>query len=57
MIVLKGKYNSAKVFTNNIDEATREQIVTLCDQDFTTEGSNPYQYERRINPCCWQRQS
>lgn len=34
MITLKGKYNSAKVFTNNIDEATKEQITTLCDQDF-----------------------
>ncbi len=29
--VLKGKYNSAKVFTDNIDEASRQQIMKLLD--------------------------
>ncbi len=35
MVTLTGQYNGAKVFTDNIDDATKEQIVTLCNQDFT----------------------
>lgn len=35
MIELKGKYNSAKVFTDVIDEASVSQIIELCNQDFT----------------------
>ena len=38
MIEIKGKYNTAKIFTENVDEASREQILTLCNQPFT-EGS------------------
>lgn len=32
MIVLNGKYNSAKVFTESIDESAIAQIITLCNQ-------------------------
>lgn len=35
---IKGKYNSAKVFTDNVDDKSLEQIKALCDQAFT-EGS------------------
>ncbi len=35
MIELQGKYNIAKVFTENIDQETSSQIITLLDQDFT----------------------
>jgi len=38
MIEIKGKYNTAKVFTENVDEASKEQILTLCNQPFA-EGS------------------
>lgn len=38
MIIIKGKYNEAKVFTDNLEESAREQIQTLCDQPFV-EGS------------------
>lgn len=37
MIKLEGKYNSAKVFTDNIDQATKDQIVELLNQDFTQD--------------------
>ena len=39
MLELKGAYNSAKVFTDNIDETTISQIIELCNEEFTT-GSN-----------------
>lgn len=32
MLELKGKYNTAKVFTNNIDTETISQIINLCNQ-------------------------
>lgn len=32
MIILNGKYNSAKVFTEVIDEASISQIIALCNQ-------------------------
>lgn len=35
MIELKGKYTTAKVFTDNIDQETISQIINLCNQDFT----------------------
>ena len=35
MIELKGKYNTAKVFTDNIDDETISQIINLLNQDFT----------------------
>ena len=32
MIEIPGKYNTAKVYTDNIDKATISQIMTLCNQ-------------------------
>lgn len=34
MLTLKGKYNEAKVFTNNIEETATGQIIDLCNQEF-----------------------
>lgn len=34
MLTLKGKYNEAKVFTDNVDDNTIGQIITLCNQPF-----------------------
>lgn len=34
MIELKGKYNLAKVFTDNIESTAISQIIELCSQDF-----------------------
>lgn len=34
MLELKGKYNSAKVFTDNIEETAASQIIELCNQEF-----------------------
>lgn len=36
MLEMQGKYNSAKVFTDNVDSETISQIVNLCDQEFIT---------------------
>lgn len=38
MINLKGKYNSAKVFTNNVEESALQQIIELLNQDFIKES-------------------
>ncbi|MDR1390746.1 MAG: RtcB family protein [Treponema sp.] len=38
MIEIQGKYNIAKVFTNELDDFSREQIENLCNQPFA-EGS------------------
>jgi len=38
MLEVKGKYNTAKVFTDVVDEKSLQQIQILCDQEFT-EGS------------------
>lgn len=46
MIEIKGKYNTAKVFTDTADEATRKQIEVMCDQKMT-EGQ-----KIRIMPDC-----
>lgn len=35
MIEINGKYNSAKVFTDVIDDASVSQIIELCSQEFT----------------------
>ena len=32
MLEINGKYNSAKIYTDNIDEGTKEQITLLCNQ-------------------------
>ncbi|WP_395760525.1 RtcB family protein [Bacillus sp. 3G2] len=34
MLKLQGKYNEAKVFTNNVDETATGQIIDLCNQEF-----------------------
>ena len=36
MLELKGKYNSAKVFTDNIDARAKDQIIELCNQEFVS---------------------
>lgn len=33
MIELQGKYNTAKIYTDNIDNETISQIIELCNQD------------------------
>lgn len=39
MLEIKGKYNTAKVFTDVVDEESIAQIILLCNQAFT-EGSS-----------------
>jgi len=34
MIELQGRYNTAKVFTDNIEDSAKEQIIQLLNQDF-----------------------
>ena len=36
MQLVEGKYNTAKVFTDVVDEKSLQQIKTLCDQEFTS---------------------
>ena len=36
MIELKGKYNSAKIFTDTVDEASLSQVMTLLNQEFVS---------------------
>lgn len=36
MIELPGKYNNAKVFTDNIEISSVAQIIELCNQEFTS---------------------
>lgn len=38
MIELKGKYNSAKVFTDNIDNETISQLINLLNQEFVKDN-------------------
>lgn len=38
MIELTGKYNTAKVFTDNIDEATVSQVIQLLNQPFLKDS-------------------
>lgn len=35
MIEINGKYTSAKIFSDNVEEAALEQITLLCNQKFT----------------------
>jgi RNA-splicing ligase RtcB len=39
MIEITGKYNTAKVFTNSLDDKSREQIERLCNQSFAAESA------------------
>jgi hypothetical protein len=34
MMEIKGKYNNAVVYTDNIDSNAIGQIITLCSQEF-----------------------
>ncbi len=36
MKLVEGKFNTAKIFTDIVDEKSLEQIKTLCDQEFTS---------------------
>lgn len=36
MIEVKGKYNTAKIFTDVVDEKSIDQVKQLCDQEFVT---------------------
>ncbi|MBC1395960.1 RtcB family protein [Listeria welshimeri] len=38
MLALKGKYNEAIVYTDNIDDNTIGQIITLCSQPFVKDS-------------------
>lgn len=38
MIELQGKFNSAKVFTDNVEQTAMSQIIELCNQEFV-QGS------------------
>jgi tRNA-splicing ligase RtcB (3'-phosphate/5'-hydroxy nucleic acid ligase) len=35
---LQGKYNTAKVFTDNVEESAINQILELCSQEFTKDS-------------------
>ena len=38
MIELNGKYNKAKVFTDNIEQTATSQIIELCNQEFVKDS-------------------
>ncbi len=38
MIEIKGKYNTAKVFTDNLENEAKDQIRELCDQEFVKDS-------------------
>lgn len=38
MIEIQGKYNTAKVFTNTIDQASIAQVIELCNQEFVSKS-------------------
>lgn len=38
MIEIKGKYNTAKVFTDHVEEKAAEQILELCNQEFAQDS-------------------
>lgn len=38
MIEIKGKYNTAKVFTDNVEEKAFAQIMELCNQEFVKDS-------------------
>lgn len=46
MIELRGKYNSTKVFTDNIEQTAVDQIIELCNQEFLKDS------KVRIMPDC-----
>jgi RNA-splicing ligase RtcB len=38
MIEIKGKFNTAKVYTDNVEEQAVSQIMELCNQEFTKDS-------------------
>ncbi len=38
MIEVQGKYNSAKIFTDNIEETAMGQVIELCNQEFAKDS-------------------
>lgn len=46
MIELNGKYNKAKVFTDNVEQTAISQIIGLCNEEFTKDS------KIRIMPDC-----
>ncbi|WCS70042.1 hypothetical protein Goe27_01640 [Bacillus phage vB_BsuM-Goe27] len=38
MIEVRGKYNSAKIFTDNIEETAMGQVIELCNQEFAKDS-------------------
>lgn len=38
MFEIKGKYNSAKVFTDNVEDTAVGQILELCNQEFAKDS-------------------
>lgn len=46
LIILKGKYNTAKVFTDNVDNETISQVIELLNQDYINDA------KIRIMPDC-----
>ncbi len=38
-MIIKGKHNTAEVFTDNVDAQTISQIIELCNQEFTIGSS------------------
>lgn len=38
MLELQGKFNKAKVFTNNVEETAMAQIIELCNQEFVKDS-------------------
>ena len=38
MLEVKGKYNSAKIFTDVVDKAAVAQVIELCNQPFTAKS-------------------
>lgn len=38
MILVKGKYNTAKIFTCNVESGALDQIKELCDQEFVKDS-------------------
>jgi len=38
MIEVNGKYNSAKIFTDNVEETAMGQIIELCNQEFVKDS-------------------
>lgn len=39
MKIVEGKYTSAKIFTDNVEQSAVDQIQTLCNQDFVVDCS------------------